>query len=109
LNDFYASKVDTWDYQWMLTIWKYGGHVVRPPKNLIKNIGFSGDGTHTTSASQKRLSIEHEDISIDNYTINTEEVIDDKIDHKQFLNRFMKGSQFYSFLFYINDNYFKKY
>lgn len=40
--------VDTWDYQWIYTCWFCGGLTIAPAKNLIKNIGFSADATHTT-------------------------------------------------------------
>lgn len=37
----------TWDYQWMFFILTRGGGVIRPTANLIKNIGFGEDATHT--------------------------------------------------------------
>ncbi len=43
----FYNKIDTWDYQWMHTIWKNNGLSIRPGKNLIKNIGFRADATHT--------------------------------------------------------------
>ena len=38
----------TWDYQWFMSIWKNGGFVIQPQKNLVRNIGFGSDATHTT-------------------------------------------------------------
>jgi hypothetical protein len=43
---------DTWDYQWFGTVWSQNGLVIRPAVNLIKNIGFGADATHTTSDNQ---------------------------------------------------------
>ena len=40
--------VDTWDYQWTYTVWKNSGLSVLPNVNLISNIGFGPDATHTT-------------------------------------------------------------
>jgi len=41
------GMVDTWDYQWVFTIWKNNGLVVAPNYNLISNIGFDALATHT--------------------------------------------------------------
>ena len=43
-----GGRIDTWDYQWILTVWRNHGLVVRPSVNLIKNIGFGENATHTT-------------------------------------------------------------
>ena len=36
-----------WDYQWIFSCWKHNGLIIAPSKNLIKNIGFGSDATHT--------------------------------------------------------------
>lgn len=43
----YLGKLVTWDFQWIFSAWLQGGLAVLPNVNLISNIGFSGDGTHT--------------------------------------------------------------
>ena len=45
------KEIDTWDYQWLFTIWNNGGVAVAPNVNLICNIGFGKDATHTTALS----------------------------------------------------------
>lgn len=42
--------IDTWDYQWTFTIWSRGGVSVLPNVNLVTNIGFGSDATHTLAA-----------------------------------------------------------
>jgi acetyltransferase-like isoleucine patch superfamily enzyme len=37
----------TWDYQWFFSIWKANGIVILPKFNLVRNIGFGRDATHT--------------------------------------------------------------
>lgn len=37
----------TWDFQWFLSIWNNNGLVIQPRKNLVKNIGFHEEATHT--------------------------------------------------------------
>ena len=45
----YSGKIDTWDYQFVYHIWKNGGISVVPNKNLVSNIGFGKDASHTSS------------------------------------------------------------
>ena len=39
----------TWDFQWYYWMWKVRGIAIHPRVNLIENIGFGPDATHTTS------------------------------------------------------------
>lgn len=43
----YAGMIDTWDFQWLYTCWVQSGLVVLPNVNLVSNIGFGEDATHT--------------------------------------------------------------
>ena len=43
----YENKVDTWDYQWVFTIFANNGMCILPNVNLVSNIGFGADATHT--------------------------------------------------------------
>lgn len=45
------KEIDTWDYQWTFTIWNNVGVTIVPNVNLISNIGFGEEATHTTSSS----------------------------------------------------------
>ena len=38
---------DVWDYQWQYAVLKRGGLCVSPAVNLISNLGFGDDATHT--------------------------------------------------------------
>jgi hypothetical protein len=44
----YEGKIDTWDYQWVFANWFEGRINVMPTVNLISNIGFGVEATHTT-------------------------------------------------------------
>lgn len=46
-NAVHQGKIDTWDYQWLYSIWKKGGISICPGVNLVKNIGFGKNATHT--------------------------------------------------------------
>lgn len=41
------GQIDTWDYQWILTLWRNQAFCIRPTANLVKNIGFGPQATHT--------------------------------------------------------------
>ena len=42
------GQPDTWDYQWSFTCFVNSGLTALPNRNLINNVGFDGDATHTT-------------------------------------------------------------
>jgi hypothetical protein len=42
---------DAWDYQWLLACWMNSGYRIFPEVNLISNIGFRPDATHTFGES----------------------------------------------------------
>lgn len=45
------GRIDTWDYQWMLASWAQGYVSITPAINLVSNIGFGPNATHTRGAS----------------------------------------------------------
>lgn len=48
-DDVYRRQPrDIWDYQWQLSVFSQNGLAVVPKRNLISNIGFGVDATHTT-------------------------------------------------------------
>jgi hypothetical protein len=50
---FLENQPDTWDYLWTFACWSQGGLTVLPNHNLVSNIGFREDATHTTSTDSK--------------------------------------------------------
>ncbi len=42
------GEIDTWDYPWVYSQWRSGGYVITPRRNLMQNIGFGDNATHTT-------------------------------------------------------------
>ena len=47
LNKVVSGGIDTWDYQWNFAVRINSGLSIRPKVNLISNIGFGDDATHT--------------------------------------------------------------
>ena len=74
---------DSWDSLWMYAVWYNNGLAVLPQNNLISNIGFGEDATHTKetglSANMSTLQIDEmvytkdvlQDKDADNYTFKT--------------------------------------
>lgn len=46
----HAGEIDTWDYQVSYMLWSTSRLVVVPRLNLVENVGFGPDATHTTNA-----------------------------------------------------------
>lgn len=46
----YSGQIDTWDYVFLAALWRHGGLHAIPPANLVTNIGFTPDATHTTDS-----------------------------------------------------------
>lgn len=48
LDKAYDGRVDSWATRWAYTCWRQGGLSILPDVNLISNIGFGDEATHTT-------------------------------------------------------------
>ncbi|SFN28568.1 hypothetical protein SAMN05428949_2251 [Chitinophaga sp. YR627] len=84
LDTFFEEKVTTWDTQWFLSVLFNKGIAITPNTNLVRNIGYGKDATHTRNepAWFKKMvygtipDIQHPsstklDDEADNYTIDT--------------------------------------
>ena len=49
------NKLDTWDFQWAFTIWENNGLAILPNVNMISNIGFGLEATHTKRETHIRI------------------------------------------------------
>lgn len=49
----YKGRIDIWDYQWTYTTWSNNGLTILPNINLISNIGFGADATHSKDKNSK--------------------------------------------------------
>ena len=48
-NLCYKKKIDSWAYPWLYSIWVKDGLCILPKSNLVENIGFNLDASHTFS------------------------------------------------------------
>jgi hypothetical protein len=43
----YDGNVDSWGYRWVYSVWANSGLSIAPAHNLVQNIGFGAEATHT--------------------------------------------------------------
>lgn len=73
MDKVFAGEIDTWDYQFTYTRLINSGLSVVPCKNLVSNIGFSQNATHTFSEPQmfpnKIMDFKTESLSHPNFIV----------------------------------------
>jgi hypothetical protein len=47
------GEIDTWDYQWTACAWYHAGLTATPNVNLVTNLGFGPDATHTVTTGDQ--------------------------------------------------------
>lgn len=82
LQKVYDGEIDTWDYQWFFACWVRGSYSIVPTKNLVSNIGFGIDATHTVWTKSKSNSIPTQPIQFPIY-------------HPPFLIQDLKSDRFF--------------
>lgn len=81
---------DSWDSLWLYTVWQNNGLAILPNKNLVSNIGFDADATHTTIPNQAS-NIETNGIDVIIHPTKTE--VDFEADELTFKKLFYKPLQ----------------
>jgi hypothetical protein len=86
-NSVYDKKIETtWDYPWTATIWYYGGLTATPNVNLVSNIGFGPDSTHTCEINSPNSALKTAQIG--NIKHPTSIILDQEADRYTFDNHF---------------------
>lgn len=62
LDESYSGKLDTWDYQFSLLHWKKNYLSIIPSQNLVSNLGFGIDATHTVDSKSVYANLPREEI-----------------------------------------------
>ncbi len=57
-------NVDTWDNQWFYAVWSQNGLAVMPNANLISNLGFGEDATHTGNRNSPWACHPHQELRL---------------------------------------------
>lgn len=55
-NVAHTNKGDIWDYGWIFSVWCQNGMACVPETNLVQNIGFGPDATHTRAEEAATMS-----------------------------------------------------
>jgi hypothetical protein len=86
----YKKEIDTWDYQFSYLLLKNKAKCIVPKFNLISNIGFGAEATHTydvDSASANRSTLDF-DFPLDHkIKLENEILINEYYDKNEFLKR----------------------
>ena len=56
------GKIDWWDYQWDFARYVNNGLSIVPQINLVKNIGFGEEATHTTNSKSTSAALEAKEL-----------------------------------------------
>lgn len=63
-DDMYSGRLDSWAYAWTYTCWANNGLSVVPRRNLVSNIGFGLDATHTKNFDDHAANQETESLDL---------------------------------------------
>lgn len=58
-KNVFGIKGNTWDFQWQFSLISNHGLTIVPKKNLISNIGFGDDATHTKWKNNSKANLEN--------------------------------------------------
>ena len=62
-QDVFDNLIDTWDYQWTFACWTQSGLTILPNINLVSNIGFNNEATHTKKSKNRLANMHTESIT----------------------------------------------
>jgi hypothetical protein len=63
-DQVFAGQINTWDYQWVFTCWSQHGLTILPTHNLIRNLGFSDNATHTSDSDTRLANLPLESLAL---------------------------------------------
>ena len=83
-----SGLIDTWDFQVMFSSWRHEYVHIFPSRNLVTNLGYNGDATHTNFQSPLAHSPRE---SIKDYEITLPVTVDPDLDNVTFYFRFLES------------------
>lgn len=87
----YYNKFNTWDYQWAFARLSNNGLSIVPNINLVCNMGFREDATHTKQKNDKRTNIKNFEINFP--LLHPKFIVRDKISDDRYFKKFLKTKQ----------------
>jgi hypothetical protein len=97
------GEINTWDYQWTYTIFSHHGISILPNVNLISNIGFGEQSTHTAKANKRLANLPIQKINFP-LTHPSEIKINEEADLYTF-SRIFSPPLFVKIMSYINNKW----
>lgn len=91
LNKTYGGKIDSWAYALLFSSWIQSGLSIIPKNNLISNIGFGDEATHTSTSSK--------------YSNMKTDGMDFPLEHPPFVIQNKKADQCTQRVHYENNNF----
>ncbi|MDN3548727.1 nucleotide-diphospho-sugar transferase [Mucilaginibacter aquaedulcis] len=83
-------EIDTWDIQWSYSLYQNSGIAVTPVVNLVSNIGFGPNATHTTYSDSKMANRPTSKLTVIIHPAIIR--INQKFDRNTFKNLFQQGN-----------------
>jgi hypothetical protein len=87
-NALRGGLIDTWDYQVMFSSWRHEYVHIFPGRNLITNLGYGGDATHTNFQSPL-AHMQRE--SLKDYQVTLPVTVNPGLDDATFYFRFLES------------------
>ena len=60
----YEGRINSWAYRWTFACWLQHGLTILPNVNLVSNIGYGSEGTHTTTGNNPFANIPTEQMQL---------------------------------------------
>ncbi len=107
-----GRSLDIWDLQWSFTVFMNHGLSIHPQVNLVSNIGFGIDATHTIQIDSLLSNIQTNNIKVENFLPKNIVEITDKKAEKRTFEAFSPTEPFFSYIknkiaFYMPKNIHK--
>ena len=102
----YSNLIDTWDYQLIALLRKNSGLCITPNVNLVSNIGFGINATHTKNEDDNNANIPTFEIYKMKHPKSIK--IDLEADYYEFKNHYVSSSKKYLFFIRSFISFFKK-
>jgi hypothetical protein len=102
INLFFNKEfIDTWDYQWIFIRLINNGLTIIPSVNLVSNIGFGSNGTHTKDENSNLSKLNSYSLEIP-IKHNTPKVLDRKFELKLLRVLYSKEFNYRIIYYFIN-------
>jgi hypothetical protein len=90
----YKNEIETWDFQWHYATRINNGLAIHPNVNLVQNIGFSEEATHTIREKEKVIKNSAQDIDFP-LTPPKFTLVNRTADEDLYINYYLRRSFFY--------------